>query len=74
MQGPVGQGDRGPKGDKGDLGAPAVEIDIVSELCRADKPLYAHNGGVWLYFKENIPIKRRADLELLEETVVADIV
>ena len=24
----------GPKGDKGDRGAPAVEIDIVSELCK----------------------------------------
>ena len=38
MQGPVGstggQGDRGPKGDKGDQGAPTVEIDIVSELCK----------------------------------------
>ena len=29
-----GQSDRGPKGDKGDRVAPAVEIDIVSELCK----------------------------------------
>ena len=38
VQGPVsttgGQGDRGPKGDKGDRGSPAVEIDIVPELCK----------------------------------------
>ena len=41
IQGPLGvegtvdtTGDRGPKGDKGDRGAPAVEIDIVSELCK----------------------------------------
>ena len=25
---------RGPNGDKGDRGAPAVEIDIVAELCK----------------------------------------
>ena len=29
-----GQGDRGPKRDKSDRGAPAVELDIVSELCK----------------------------------------
>ena len=38
VQGPVGstggQGDRGSKGDKGDRRAPAVDIDIVSELCK----------------------------------------
>ena len=38
VQGPVGtnggQGDRGPKGANGDRGAPAVEIVIVSELCK----------------------------------------
>ena len=35
VQWPVGgQADRGPKGDKGDRGAPAVEIVIVSELCK----------------------------------------
>ena len=38
MQGPVGstggKGNLGPKGDKDDRGAPAVEIDIVSELCK----------------------------------------
>ena len=28
---------------------------------RADKSLTAHNGGVCLFFKENIPLKRRDD-------------
>ena len=40
---------------------------------RADKPFTAHNGGVCLYFKGYLPIKRRADLEHLEETIVAEI-
>ena len=40
---------------------------------RADKPLYAHNGGVSLYYKENISLKRRTDLELLEETIVVEL-
>ena len=40
---------------------------------RADKPLYAHNGGVGLYYKENISLKRRTDLELLEETIVVEL-
>ena len=40
---------------------------------RADTPLYAHNGGVCLYYKENISLKRRTDLELLEETIVVEL-
>ena len=40
---------------------------------RADKPLYVHNGGVRLYYKENISLKRRTDLELLEETIVVEL-
>ena len=40
---------------------------------RADKSPNAHNGGVCLYFKESLPIKRRPDLELLGETIVAEI-
>ena len=27
----------GPEGDKGDRGAPAVELDIVAELCKQNK-------------------------------------
>ena len=33
----------------------------------------AHNGGVCLYFKESLPIKRRVELEFLGETIVAEI-
>ena len=40
---------------------------------RADKPLYAHNGSVCLYYKENISLKRRTDLELLAETIVVEL-
>ena len=31
------------------------------------------SGGVCLYFKENLPIKRRKDLEILQETVISEI-
>ena len=40
---------------------------------RVDKPDNIRNGGVCLYFKENLPIKQRGDLELLPETIVAEI-
>ena len=30
-------------------------------------------GGVYLYYKENIPIRRRNNLEILEETIVTEI-
>ena len=30
-------------------------------------------GGVCLYYKENIPIRRRNDLEILQETIVTEI-
>ena len=40
---------------------------------RADKPLFAHSGGVCLFYKENTALKRRTDLELLEETIVAEL-
>ena len=40
---------------------------------RADKPLNIRNGGVCLYFKESLPIKERCDLEILPETIVAEI-
>ena len=43
------------------------------EPYRADKPLNAHSGGVCLYYKENIPLKRRKDLELIDETIVVEI-
>ena len=43
------------------------------EPLRADKPENVRNGGVCLYFKENLPIKERRDLEILPETIVAEI-
>ena len=43
------------------------------EPYRADKPLNAHSGGVCLYYKENIPLKRRKDLGLIDETIVVEI-
>ena len=44
-----------------------------AEPFRSDKPANTRNGGVCLYYKENLPIKRRVDLELLNETIVAEI-
>ena len=43
------------------------------EPLRADKPENVRNGGVCLYFKENLPIKERRDLEILPETIVTEI-
>ena len=44
-----------------------------SEPLRADKPENTRNGGVCLYFKENLPIKERKDLEIIPETIVAEV-
>ena len=43
------------------------------EPFRADKVAGAHSGGVCLYFKEDLSIKRRCDLELLKETIIVEI-
>ena len=43
------------------------------EPFRADKPENSRNGGVCLYFKDNLPIHERPDLETLPETIVAEI-
>ena len=40
---------------------------------RSDKTYNIRNGGVCLYFKESLPINERCDLELLPETIVAEI-
>ena len=40
---------------------------------RADKPVDIRNGGVCPYFKENLPIKERIDLEIIPETIVAEV-
>ena len=44
-----------------------------SEPLRADKPENTRNWGVCLYFKENLPIKERKDLEIIPETIVAEV-
>ena len=44
-----------------------------SEPLRADKPENTRNGEVCLYFKENLPIKERKDLEIIPETIVAEV-
>ena len=43
------------------------------EPFRADKPGNSRNGGVCLYFKDNLPIHERPGLETLPETIVAEI-
>ena len=40
---------------------------------RADKLPNVRNGGVCLYYKENLPIKERTDLQIIPETIVAEI-
>ena len=40
---------------------------------RSDKPENSRNGRVCLYFKDNLPIHERHDLETLPETIVAEI-
>ena len=40
---------------------------------RADKADNTRNGGVCLYFREDLPIKSRADLAIMPETIVAEI-
>ena len=50
--------------------------DIINsfskEPFRVNKPEHMRNGGVCLYFKENVPIKERPDLETLPGTIVAN--
>ena len=40
---------------------------------RSDKAANVRNGGVCLYYKESLPLKRRSDLEKLPETIVSEI-
>ena len=43
------------------------------EPFRSNKPQNAHSGGVCLYYKPNLPIKQRKDLEIISETIVAEL-
>ena len=57
-----------------DISNEDICIGVFSpEPFRSDKPANTRNGGVCLYYKENLPIKRRVDLELLNEIIVAEI-
>ena len=44
-----------------------------AEPFRADKPENSRCSGVCLYYKENLPIKERPDLEPIPETIVAEL-
>ena len=44
------------------------------EIFRSDHPSGNKKGGVCIYFKETLPIKRRKDLESMQETVVTEII
>ena len=51
-----------------------ILIDGFSpEHFRADKLGNSRNSGVCFYFKENLPIKERHDLETIPETIVAEV-
>ena len=43
------------------------------EIYRNDHPSNTKKGGVCLYFREGLPIKRRTDLELVQEIIVTEI-
>ena len=43
------------------------------EIYRSDHPSNTKTGGVCLYFREGLPIKRRTDLELLPEIIITEI-
>ena len=43
------------------------------EIWRSDHLRDTKQGGVSLYFKEDVPIKRRTDLEIMEGKIVAEI-
>ena len=44
-----------------------------SEIYRSDHPSNTKTGGVCLYFREGLPIRRRTDVELLPEMIISEI-
>ena len=44
-----------------------------TEMFRSDHPGGDKQGRVCVYFKEDLPVKRRNDLEILQETVICEI-
>ena len=52
----------------------AISIKGFSpEIFRSDHPSNSKTGGVCLYFRDELPIKRRADLEILQEMIVSEV-
>ena len=43
------------------------------DIYRSDHPSNTKLGGVCLYYRDELPIKRRTDLELLQEMIVSEI-
>ena len=43
------------------------------DIYRSDHPSNTKIGGVCLYYRDKLPIKRRTDLELLQEMIVSEI-
>ena len=43
-------------------------------LLRADHPSNHKRGGVYLYFKQHLPLIRRNDLSILQECLVTEII
>ena len=57
-----------------DVAKEKISIDGFSpDPFRADKADGTRNGGVCLYFREDLPIKSRTDLATIPETIVAEI-
>ena len=51
----------------------AIRIKGYSqEVFRNDHPSNSKTGGVCLYFRDGLPIKRRDDLEVLQEMIVSE--
>ena len=46
---------------------------LSREIFRSDHPSNTKLGGICLYFREGLPIRRRTDLELLQEIIVTEI-
>ena len=42
------------------------------KIFHSDHPNGKKEGGVCLYFKENLPVKQRKDLEITQETVICE--
>ena len=52
----------------------AISLEGFSnDVFRSDHPSNGKRGGVCLYYKENMPIKQRIDLQTISECVVAEI-